>query len=193
MKRRLVLVVFLAACAAQWMAASWKIVEHELTLRRGDVYRFKTTPVDPVDAFRGRYVAVRVAENTAPFAGPWDGKSDRWMYAELAAGEDGYARFEGLHDRWRPGAAAIRTRITSFNDQENIARLDLPLDRFYMSERTAPQAERAYREHSQQGTRDAWLAVRVWRGRAAIEELYIGDRPILEIVTQAAASRGPGL
>jgi uncharacterized membrane-anchored protein len=190
-KRGLILVLFLAACVAQWMAASWKIVERELTLRRGDLYRFKTAPVDPVDAFRGRYVAVQVAENSVPFEGPWDGKPDRWLFAELDAGVDGFARLVKLHDRWPPGKPAIRTRITSFDAQEKRARLDLPLDRFYMSERIAPQAERAYREHSRQGAQDAWLAVRVWRGHAAIEDLYIGDRPMRDVLRQPAPNRQP--
>ena len=182
MKRRLILVLFLAACAAQWIAASWKIVERELTLRRGDVYRFKTAPVDPVDAFRGRYVAVRVEENTVPFEGPWERKHDRWLFAELGVGEDGFARFVKLHDQLPLDTPGIRTRITSFNDQEKKVWLKLPLDRFYLSERIAPEAERAYREHSRQEAQDAWLAVRVWRGRAAIEGLYIGDRPILDVL-----------
>lgn len=182
MKRRGILLLFLAACAAQWIAPTWKIVEHELTLRLGESYKFRTAPVDPVDAFRGRYVAVEIAERTAPFAGPWDRKRERWLFAELAVGEDGFARFVKLHDRLPIETPVIRTRITSFSDQEKKAWLELPFDRFYMNERLAPEAERAYREHSRQGAQDAWLAVRVWRGRAAIEDLYIGDRPILKVV-----------
>lgn len=187
MNRRLTLALFLAACAAQWVAASWKIVERELILRLGEVYRFKTAPVDPVDAFRGRYVAVRVEENTAPFEGPWDGPRGRWMYAEVAVGEDGWARFSKLHDRFRPGSPVVRTRLASFSDPDKKAVLNLPFDRFYMNERIAPEAERAYREHSRPGSQDAWLAVRVWRGRAAIEDLYLGDRPLAEALKKAAA------
>ncbi|HOW98165.1 MAG TPA: GDYXXLXY domain-containing protein [Kiritimatiellia bacterium] len=182
MNRRVLLVLFLAACVAQWVAATWKIAERELILRLGHVYKFKTAPMDPVDAFRGRYVAVRVEQNTAPFEGPWTRKQGGWFFAELAVGEDGFARFVRLHRRPPAGAPAIRTRIASFNVQEQKAWLNLPLDRFYMSERQAPEAERAYREHSRQDAQDAWLAVRVWRGRAAIENLYIGDRPILDVV-----------
>ena len=182
MNRRVLLILFLAACAAQWVAATWKIVERELTLRYGDVYKFKTAPVDPVDAFRGRDVAVRVEPDTVPFDGPWTREQGGWYFAELAVGEDGFARFVGLHDRCPPGKPSIRTRLASFNDPEKKAWLKLPLDRFYMSERLAPEAERAYREHSRQGAQDAWLRVRVWRGRAAIEDLYIGDRPIRDVV-----------
>lgn len=185
MSRRVILALFLATCAAQWITASWLITERELTLRRGAVFRLKTVPVDPVDAFHGRYVAVRVKEDSVPFDGPWEAR--RWMFAELAVGEDGFARFVRLHDRCPEDVPSIRTRLASFCDTKKQARLDLPLDRFYMDERLAPAAERAYREHSQTNAQEvAWLAVRVWRGRAAIENLYIGNRPIRDVVQPSA-------
>ena len=58
------------------------------------------------------------------------------------------------------------------------AYLDLPLSRFYLPEDIAPQAERAYQTHSRQGQRDAFVAVRVRRGVAVIEDLYVGGKPL---------------
>ena len=61
--------LFVLVAVIQLAVAGRAIVISELTLRSGEVYRFRIQPVDPVDAFRGRYVAVRMAENRAPVAG----------------------------------------------------------------------------------------------------------------------------
>jgi hypothetical protein len=46
---------------------------------------------------------------------------------------------------------------------------------------------RVYRAHSRVGQRDAYIAVRVRRGFAVIEELYIEDRPIAKYVREQLA------
>ena len=43
-------------CVAQLGAATSSIVRHESILRSGVPYRIRAAPVDPADAFRGRYV-----------------------------------------------------------------------------------------------------------------------------------------
>ena len=47
-KRSLVLIGFALAAAAQLAVPAWMIMERERTLSEGEVFRFKTQPVDPV-------------------------------------------------------------------------------------------------------------------------------------------------
>ena len=59
MNRRLMLMIALIGLAAQFGVMGHMIIRRELTLRRGRVCRFLTAPVDPYDAFRGRYFVNR--------------------------------------------------------------------------------------------------------------------------------------
>ena len=52
------LLVFALVGFAQLAVPASLIWKRERTLRQGHVWKFRTAPVDPVDAFRGRYVAL---------------------------------------------------------------------------------------------------------------------------------------
>ncbi len=62
--------------------------------------------------------------------------------------------------------------------------LQLPFDRFYMEEAKAPAAEAAYREHNRKGAQDAYVIVRVLEGAGVIEDLYVGGKPIEDVVSK---------
>ena len=55
-KRSLLLLGFAIVVAVQLAVPAWMIVDHERTLAKGQLFKFRTRPVDPADAFRGRYV-----------------------------------------------------------------------------------------------------------------------------------------
>ncbi len=53
--------LFGAVALLQIGVAGSMVWQHATTLTAGRVWKFRTAPVDPVDAFRGRYVALRFA------------------------------------------------------------------------------------------------------------------------------------
>ena len=55
-KRIWILAIFALAAVTQLAAPARMIWRHERTLREGRVFLFHTRPVDPADAFRGRFV-----------------------------------------------------------------------------------------------------------------------------------------
>ena len=63
---RLRIGLFVVVAVIQLAVAGGAIFRSELALRTGEVIRFRIQPVDPVDAFRGRYVTIRMAGNRAP-------------------------------------------------------------------------------------------------------------------------------
>jgi uncharacterized membrane-anchored protein len=186
-KRSLIVALFAVLTAAQFGVPLQMIVARERTLRLGKPYRFRTAPVDPYDAFRGRYVAINVDLSGGTDRGlAWGrrvsvtnaGAFERGQraFALLAEGTNGFARISGLSPE-RPAAQDfIRVRVTWVSGGD--VNLDLPFDRYYMNEKTAPKAEQAYREHSRRGTNDACVVVRVHDGSAVLERLLIGDAPI---------------
>lgn len=90
------------------------------------------------------------------------------------------------HVRWLYDALPELTE-KSVLTEETAQRL-----RAYMNERDAPEAERVYRQHSLRGgARDAYIVVRVLNGTPVLEELYVGDRPILEFLAEPPPPEAP--
>lgn len=150
------------------------IVSREATLERGTTYRFKTQPVDPYDAFRGRYVQLGFVDTAARIPEGVDVKARQWIYVPLEVDDEGFARL-GPVAASRPDSDHLRVRTRSVNG--TTAKVILPFDRYYMEEHSAPEAERLYRRG---GPRPAWVTVAVRRGRAVIEELYVDGMPVTD-------------
>ena len=143
--------LFLALCMAQLAIPLSMAYRYERTLREGAVYRFHTEPVDPVDAFRGRYVAIRL-RLTLPtdLAGTraWFGAE---VYATLAEDAEGYAivrnrsRERPARGNWLEGSLQEDVYDTSVQPPRRLGvRIELPFDRYYMEESKAPEADRLW-------------------------------------------------
>lgn len=200
MSARLKVPLLVLLGVAQLAAAAWSIARYETILSSGTPYRILVEPVDPADAFRGRYVAVRPSI-TVPL--PVDPETEKLLqsiqssgaraYVVLATDEQGFARAAGIVqeppaqgdyleiDRawpvWtpRPGDPG-NSDLTAYS-------LAFSFNRYYMNEVAAPAAERRYAETARRDTRRrAWLSVRVRDGVGVIEGLFIDGVPIEEAV-----------
>ena len=172
--------LFLALCAVQLAIPLAMAYRYERTLREGTVYRFHTEPFDPVDAFRGRYVAIRL-RLVAP---PQPTGDDRWsarFYALLGKDGQGYATVRALSKERPSGGDWLQGTLGEDVYQAGRGpllgtRIELPFDRYYMEEGKAPAADRIWREGMQQA--EAVARVRVRHGLGAIEGLDINGVPI---------------
>jgi len=183
MNAKLIFGLFAAVAVTQLAVPVSQIWKHEDILKTGKAYKFKCAPVDPVDPFRGRYVALNFADTQSPVH-----KGDKLehhgqpAYVGLTEGADGFARFTEMS--LEPPNHGDYVRVTySWGD-----RFVLPFDKFFMEESQAPKAEAAYRRNvNRRGqTNDATYAlVRVKGGRGVIENLYIKDRTIREFLKSA--------
>jgi uncharacterized membrane-anchored protein len=160
------------------------VAQREATLEHGRVYRFRTAPVDPADAFRGRYVRLDFEARRTVVPNREGFERGQKLYAQLGEDEQEFARITAL-SRTRPSTGDwLRVRMYYAWNCTNVE-VRLPFDRYYMNEALAPRAETLYREHSRQGKRDAHATVRVRGSSAVLEELYVGGQPI------GAALRAP--
>jgi len=159
----------------------WMIINREATLRLGKPFKFETAPVDPVDAFRGRYVAIRVQERSADTVN-LDQKFDpgQTIYVTVKNKPDGYAKLGTLLRERPAGGDYIRAKAGRGGTQ-----VVLPLDRFYMNERMAPKAEQAYRDTSGTGKRNAYILVRVRNGDVVIEDLFLDGKPAYDYLRES--------
>jgi uncharacterized membrane-anchored protein len=181
---RLRLGLFLALCLAQLAIPLSMAYCYERTLREGAVYRFHTEPFDPVDAFRGRYVAIRLR-----LVAPMELKTRDYrsrVYATLGTDAQGFATVSALSDRppssgdWLEGTLGGADVPPTWRSPAPLpllgTRIELPFDRYYMEESKAPEADRLWSE----GLRDAEATarVRVRNGLGVIEGLDVNGVPI---------------
>lgn len=135
------------------------VYRHYNTLNTGESYQFEVRPYDPYDPFRGRYVAL---STTISLNSP-DGE-----YALLGKDANGYAKIVSWQAQKPPEGQYIR------NPQ---------LDRYYMNEKMAPEAERLQREMDVKND-SMYLLVKVKNGHYVIQGLYLNDIPIEQYIVQ---------
>lgn len=181
MNPKILLLIVMAV--AQLGIPAQMIYQHEKVLETGAVYKFKTAPVDPYDALRGRYVALSVDQRSVPledFGGTVDQiRYGDKAYALLTQDNEGFARLDKLMLTPPDTGDYIVVRLRGmYEDRIN---LDLPFDRYYMNEYKAPRAEQLYREQSMPGSSNAYIEVRVLNGRTAIENLFIDGKPVEQL------------
>jgi uncharacterized membrane-anchored protein len=153
------------------------IWRQEQTLRTGHVFKFQTEPVDPIDAFRGRYVALRFRSERIPLNCFAEAQSHDRLYAQLAANPEGWAEIARLSRTPTPDSFAVTVQWVA--DQE--IHLTFPFDRYYLEEKQAPRAEEAYRANNRRNDKNqhsTYVTVRVLNGHAALENLYLDDLSI---------------
>ena len=189
-KRNLILLSLGLVMLAQLAVPAWLIVEREWTLREGQIFKFKTQPVDPADPFRGRYVWLRLEPDTiaVPDAQSW--LSDKKAFAVLGQDTNGFALVKRL-ERTPPlheTAVQVRTRWPDIQ-QGTVHIAWLGLDRYYMTEAKAPAAENAYLEHNRRAHQSCYVTVRVRATHAALENLFIDNQPIQDWLREHSPSR----
>ncbi len=209
MNRRWLFIIALIGLVAQFGVMGFMIMRREMALRNGVVCRFLTAPVDPYDAFRGRYVALNLAEANSLLCDREYVRGQR-IYAVIGEGTNGYNVIKRLTPRPESEAIYIQTRVlhcwreyrqlpastngiaraARFRDTTSVptgqyrVRFALPFDRFYMEEKLAPEAENAYRDASRRDKQEGVVVVRVWRGLGVIEDLELGGRPIRDVARE---------
>jgi uncharacterized membrane-anchored protein len=181
---KLRLIIFLLVALAQICVPASMIWKRQRTLSEGRVWKFRTAPVDPVDAMRGRYLALRF--EAEEFLSPQALSYRDTVYAKLKEGGDGFAAVDQISETPIAGDDVVQAQ--SFGYYEGKAHLKFPFDRFWVTEANAPAAEQAYAAHSRREKIDAYATVRVIDGDAGIEELYIAGQPLREYLRAHAPS-----
>ena len=163
------LLIFIPLAVIQLAVPGWMIYRQEQVLQHGREFKFQTAPVDPTDAFRGRYVALQFAVASSSDDKTPDGK----VWVRFEADEKGFAKIQEESNAPLAGDDVVIAARRG-------GRLHFPFDRYYMEEKAAPEAEAAYRDNSEH--QNAYASVRILNGHAAIEELYIDNKPIREFL-----------
>jgi len=180
MKKRLYLMVVVVGIAAQFGVLGVMIARREFALKRGSVCRFRTAPVDPYDAFRGKFVALDFDCVRGGVLTDTRFEANQRVYLRVGTDTNGLCVIERVADKPDASALWLKAKVQyCLEDYKERAvvppaakghdggaaeerrvftgkyrtHLRLPFDRFYMDEQLAPEAENAYRD-----------AARPWQG-----------------------------
>ncbi|HEV2840473.1 MAG TPA: GDYXXLXY domain-containing protein [Chthoniobacterales bacterium] len=173
---KLRLMIFIVVALAQISVPASMIWKRQRTLREGRLWKFRTVPVDPVDAMRGRYLVLRFEAEEFPRPERWPSAFEETVYVRLKEDANGFAAVDQMNDALGEGTDTVPARNLGY--YEGKQRLRFPFDRFWVTEARARAAEKAYAEHSRREKIDAYATVRVFNDDAAIEELYIAGQPL---------------
>jgi uncharacterized membrane-anchored protein len=185
MKKNALYIVYAAVIAAQLFVPGRMVCSSEDILVTGARYRFVTVPVDPVDAFRGKYINLNFSAASCTMDTAEKIKDGAKAYAVLARDLTGYATVTGLVSHKPEQGDFIRVKVIWARGGK--AQVRFPFEKFFLDENMAAGAEKLYREHNIRGRQDAYAVVRVKNGRAVIEDMIIGGLPVREAVKKAAA------
>ena len=162
--KKVFLPILIITVIAQIFVPSYMIWEKYDVLKNGEEVKIKVAPIDPYDAFRGRYVSL-------------------WYDYDISY-EQRQGKY-GILDIDKDGFAVVKEAVKE--KPENVLYLTgknenhfyIPLDRYYMEETLAPKAEKALGEN-----RNAYVTVRIKDDKSVLSGLYIDGKRAEEFLTQ---------
>ncbi|WP_223671173.1 GDYXXLXY domain-containing protein [Kangiella shandongensis] len=175
----LVLILFIIQLAVP----AYMIYEQRTVLSEGVVYKFKTRPIDPLDPFRGHYVTLRFEANTDPIATSEYLRKGDWVYAVLSEDKDGFAQISQLVLEEPQNKDFIKAEV-SWGSLDRGYYVRLPFNRYYASEDTAPQIEKAVWRRQRDEVDNVYAEVSVLEGKATLKKLYVNELAIRDYLEQ---------
>jgi uncharacterized membrane-anchored protein len=177
--------IFGLLCVIQLGVIGIQIWSYERILKEGEVYYFNVLPLDPYDAFRGRYVTLRFenANKAVTHDGELNQNTSK-AYAILEHNENNDSikevRFSKPHE---PHFLEVNVYKSTAQkaDTSNFVYFSLPFDRFYLREDRAPQAEKLLRARSGVKVK---AKLRVLDGKGVVEDLMVGETPLSSYLTK---------
>lgn len=183
---KLILFAFLITAFAQWLVPGKMVWDRSNVLHNGKPFKFQTAPVDPENPFRGRYVALNFSENVYAVRRKPKLKSGQDIYVEITENKKGFAIIKNLYlNKPSSGIDYIQAKVDYINDwgkdSSAVIHIHYPFREYYMQEFKAPKAEKLYRD-SALIPEKTYALVKVLDGDAAIERLYINDKPVEDLI-----------
>ncbi|MCX7780911.1 MAG: GDYXXLXY domain-containing protein [Negativicutes bacterium] len=180
MKNNKLLLLFAVVALAQTFTALHMAWQWEDTLRTGQRFVWETAPVDPYDAFKGKYIDLRFKETGGVIIDGAQFTYGQTAYAIIGENAEGKAYISGIASK--PPASAAYVKVKVLYTEGGKTHVELPFKRYYLPENMAAPAEIAYRENA---GKTGIAAVRLKNGYGVVEKVYIGDQTLEEHLLQS--------
>ena len=172
LKSRYIWIIFVVMIIVQIGVPVYSIIELNDILATGEEFKISTRPIDPADPFMGRYVAVRARIDVSE-------KQERewgyklYRYVSLGKDADGFATVLEISNQ-----PIDAPHVIEVDEEWFYGDVELPIDRYYMQEHLAPEADRMVAR----GELDAYITIRVKHGKCVISGVYVDGVRIEEYV-----------
>lgn len=167
---------FVAAVIAQWFVPMQIIYQQEDILSTGKMFKFKTAPVDPYDAFRGKYIYLNYDQTTisVPNLKKYNSNDEIFVLLKDSAG---YALVTSI-SKTKPKSGDYFKAKIGWVDQlssKNLISIDYPFNRFYMNEYKAKPAETVYADSNRNPNTTTYALIAVKEGEAVVKDVLINE------------------
>ena len=178
-------IAFLILALVQWIFPGRTIWEKNQILKHGQTFKFKTEPVDPSTPFKGKYILLNFEQSSFTDTVNRGLQSNERVYVVLTSDPQGYAVIQDISVK-EPNStnAYVEAQVyyVSSGKDSITVHLNYPFDEYYMDEYKAPRAEAVYRESTTDTASLTYATVKILKGEAVIENVYINDVPIRQLI-----------
>lgn len=182
--KKILLSVFILGALAQLYVPAKMILDKDDTLETGTDYKFQTTPIDPTDPFRGKYIILGYKNNVAVIKNEKDWVEGETVYVFLENDQNGFAKIISVSkEKPSNNQDFLKAKVSAVSsDGTNKLTIYFPFDRYYMEESKASDAEVIYAKSLQDTTQLTYALVSIKNGDAVLKDVLIGGISIREIV-----------
>lgn len=191
MNTKLTLALLALVAVAQIAVPAGMALQQEASLHWGRQIKVAIQPVDPSQPFMGRYVALQFRDLDIKGGGNFS--PGQTVYVELEEDANGFARAKSILAAPPVNLPYLPAR--ALGGYGGTTRIAYPFSRFYMREEEAPNVERQVAARRRNGVgnspdtkTNAYVTVRVWKGTATLEQLYIDNIPVDEYLRGQAVT-----
>ncbi|MFV0320797.1 MAG: GDYXXLXY domain-containing protein [Alphaproteobacteria bacterium] len=149
------------------------IYTYENLAKNGTVYKFALMPVDPYDAFRGRYLSLRFKDIAKPNESQTS--YNETIYVELTADENGFAKIISVGKA--PDAMKSQNYVRATDRYSSVV---WPFTRFYLQDEYARLTDQYLNEII--NSHQVYATIAVKNGAGRILDIYVDDIPIIEFL-----------
>jgi uncharacterized membrane-anchored protein len=158
MKKTYIYILFTIMVIAQIFASAQVVYKYETTIAAGNIYKFKTAPVDPNDPFRGKYITLNFQLTS------FNTNDDSWKlydegYLYISKDALGFAVIETLSKTKISNHPFDYIKVEINGYYNGAVHYRLPFERYYMEETKAYDAELLYRNNQQTETSQEIYAI----------------------------------
>lgn len=180
MRKYILFVAFGLMVLFQWLVPATMIWNRENIIRQNQVYLFETEPVDPHDAFRGKYVVLGFKENKVPY--DYADTTSFEVGQEVFVEVDSYAETAYLTRVFATEPTDLtnyfKTTILYIDEEAGQITVNTPFNRYYMNEEKSLRAEQILRNNNLK----AYAQVAIYKGEVVLKDVLVDGISLKDFV-----------
>jgi len=177
--------IFIIVILVQLYVPAKMIIDKEDVLKTGKEFKFKTSPIDPNDPFRGKYITLNFNENRISTNNDYNWERGETIFVILKKDSDNFTTIKSVSKK-RPGGNKdfVKAKVGYMGAWLNAKYLvvEYPFNRYYMEESKAYDAEVVYRKSRRDTSQITYALVNIKDGDAVLKDVMIDNISIKELV-----------